>query len=132
MKQVVINGQRWFMGRNRPSGGYKCLRVRDYLTASTLPPPPVTLTDYLRSSDAMKVVSQVYMNQLLGCCVISGLGHALGVIMANAGQSPLIMTDAQTVQMYQSIGGTYIPGHPDTDLGCDEQTAMNWWQTKGF
>ena len=71
----------------------------------------------------------MYLNDTLGDCVIAGIGHVVGVLTGGAGKQ-FIYTKDQIVKLYSAIGG-YVPGHKNTDNGCDEQTALNYWQHKG-
>jgi hypothetical protein len=116
------------LGRRRPVahgirmkfGSYKC---------AALPPPPDS-ADY--SAKAMSALSLVYMNDQLGDCVIAGGYHVVGVETGNAnGGSPFIATTDQILADYKTIGG-YIPGNPNTDNGCDEETALDYWRQHGF
>jgi hypothetical protein len=92
----------------------------------SLPPPPASC-DY--STKAAKALSEMYLNNTLGDCVIAGIGHVVGVLTGGAGKQYLY-TNAQITELYSAIGG-YVPGHPNTDNGCDEQTALNYWQHNG-
>jgi hypothetical protein len=93
----------------------------------SMPAPPATV-DY--RGKAFKALSQMYMNDTLGDCVIAGMAHLMGVFSANAGAGQQIFTDAQIVALYSAIGG-YVPGQPSTDQGCDEVTALNYWENNG-
>ena len=112
-------------GRRRPDRSLVRLKLRDYLKA---PAPPPSSVDY--SAKAQAAIAQVYDNTTLGDCVIAGFYHVLGVATGNASGSPFIATDAQIVSDYSAIGG-YVPGQPDTDQGCDELTALQYWQSTG-
>jgi hypothetical protein len=70
------------------------------------------------------------MNDQLGCCVISGGYHLVGAFTGNAGNE-FVASDQQIISDYSAIGG-YVPGRPDTDNGCDEETALNYWMKQGF
>jgi hypothetical protein len=72
----------------------------------------------------------MYLNDQLGDCVIAGMAHLVGVFTGNAGQVPDQFTADQITGMYSAIGG-YVPGDPSTDQGCDERTAMAYWQSQG-
>jgi hypothetical protein len=43
---------------------------------------------------------------------------------------PFIYTNKQIIELYSAIGG-YVPGEPSTDNGCDEVTALNYWENQG-
>jgi hypothetical protein len=114
------------LGRNRPVARGPRLSLKNYLMRA-LPPPPAS-ADY--SSKAAKPLSQMYLNNQLGDCVIAGMAHLVGLFTGNAGGPAAIYTDNEIISLYSAIGG-YVPGHPNTDRGCDEQTALNYWQQHG-
>lgn len=113
-------------GRNRPVALGPRLFLRNYLP-SLIPPPP-TLCNY--RGPAFKALIQMYLNDLLGNCVIAAMAHIAGVFAGNAGRAQLIFTKAQIIALYSAIGG-YVPGNPATDNGCDEITALNYWENNG-
>ncbi len=76
-----------------------------YLMKSLPAPPPSC--DY--SSNAGKALSQIYLNDRLGDCVIAGIGHVVGVLTAGAGNQ-FVYSDDQILELYEAIGG-YVPGH---------------------
>jgi len=117
--------QTFRLGRNRPVARCPRFSLRNYLTRE-IAPPPATCS---YAKPAAKALSNIYMNDTLGDCVIAGIGHVVGVLTGNAGV-PFIYTNEQIVELYGAIGG-YIPGDPATDKGCDEQTALNYWENKG-
>jgi len=117
--------RRFRMGRKRPVARCPRFSLRNYLMRD-LPPPPAAC-DY--SANATKALSEMYLNNTLGDCVIAGIGHVVGVLTGGAGKQ-FIYTNEQITQLYSAIGG-YVPGHPNTDQGCDEQTALNYWQHNG-
>lgn len=114
------------LGRKKPSPFALKLRLGDYLTRQ-LPPPPDS-ADY--TARAAKTLARVYLNDQLGDCVIAGGFHVKGVVTGNAG-AELAFSDADCVTQYGAIGG-YVPGRPDTDQGCNEQDALNFWTRSGF
>ena len=114
-------------GRRRPAPGPR-LYLADYLRRSALPSPPATC-DY--SKAAMAVLVDIYLNDQLGDCVIAGAYHSpVGTATGNAGDL-FHATPEQIIADYSAIGG-YVPGDPNTDNGCDEVTAMNYWKSHGF
>jgi len=113
------------MGRRRPLARCPRFSLRNYLMKDLSPPP--ASCDY--SAKAGKALSQLYLNDKLGDCVIAGIGHVVGVLTAGAGNQ-FVYSDDQILQLYEAIGG-YVPNHPNTDDGCDEQTALNYWQHHG-
>jgi len=113
------------LGRSRPIGRHPSMKLRNYRV--TLPALP-TSVDY--STAALDVLGDVLCNDQLGCCVISGMYHVIGMATANAG-AEFHATPAQIVADYSTIGG-YVPGDPSTDNGCDEATALAYWAQNGL
>ncbi|HEY2410928.1 MAG TPA: hypothetical protein VGI40_01720 [Pirellulaceae bacterium] len=112
------------LGRRQPIASQPRMPFARYAAA---PPSPPASIDY--SGPARNSLSRVYLNDQLGCCVISCMAHVEGVLTANAG-SERIFTDTEITALYSAIGG-YVPGNPNTDQGCDEQTALAYWQNHG-
>jgi hypothetical protein len=114
------------LGRKRPIARCPRFSLHNYLMRG-LPAPPATC-DY--SKPAAAALANVYCNDTLGDCVIAGIGHVVGVLTAGATGTPFVYTNDQIIQLYSAIGG-YVPGQPSTDHGCDEQTALNYWENNG-
>ena len=114
------------LGRRRPVARGPRLKLTNYLRG-TLPPAPAT-ADY--SPKAQPALSNVYLNDQLGDCVVAGAYHVVATATGNAGQL-FTATDAQIIRDYSAIGG-YVPGDPESDQGCDEPTALNYWVQNGF
>lgn len=123
---TLADGRHVKFGRRRPVARAPRLSLANYLTKQ-LPPPPAS-ADY--TAKAAKAIAQMYDNDTLGDCVIAGMAHVVGVLTGNAGPSPFIYKNQQIVELYSAIGG-YVPGDPATDNGCDEQTALNYWENNG-
>lgn len=115
------------LGRRRPIARGPRFTLRNYLK-QTLPAPPPTVNYY---SNSYKSLNQMYDNDVLGDCVIACMGHIAGVLSANAGTGNIVFRNGQIINLYSAIGG-YVPGDPNTDNGCDEQTALNYWQQYGL
>jgi hypothetical protein len=120
------NGSQVRLGRRRPVARCPRLSLRNYLTPG-LPTPPAAV-DY--SAKAKSAIAEMYDNDKLGDCVIACMGHVVGVLTGNSGTKPLLFKNRQVISLYEAIGG-YVPGDPSTDQGCDEQTALNYWQQHG-
>jgi hypothetical protein len=103
------------------------MKLSNYAIPAELAAPPETC-DY--SGQAPTVLSQVYINDTLGDCVIAGAYHVVGVETGGAGDL-FTATDDNLLHDYGAIGG-YVPGKESTDNGCDEQTALNYWVNTGF
>lgn len=115
------------LGRNRPIAHGPRLRLSRYLHAAVLPAAPASV-DYTPAAHAALV--QMYKNDQLGDCVPAAMAHLVGLFTGNAGGPPVLYTDQQVVALYSAIGG-YVPGNPNTDQGCDEVTALNYWTQHG-
>lgn len=120
------SGKSFKLGRIAPR------RIQPKLCATKL----VDLTSILVPDDtsyrdaASASERDVYMNDQLGDCVPAGLNHLAGLASANAGGS-FVPTASEVLADYMAIGG-YVMGNPSTDNGCDEDTAMNYYQTHGW
>ena len=120
------SGKQYRLGRVRPVARCPRLSLRNYLTTG-IPTPPATCS-YVPTAKA--ALAEMYGNNTLGDCVIACIGHVEGVLTGNAGTKPFLYKQKQIVSLYEAIGG-YVPGDPATDRGCDEQTALNYWQQHG-
>lgn len=114
------------MGRRRPVARGPRLKLSNYLMKS-LPEPPDHVNYVPKAQSAL---AQMYDNDKLGDCVIACMGHIEGVLTGNRGNQVLIAIE-NIISAYSAIGG-YVVGEPQTDQGCDEQTALNYWQQNGF
>ena len=121
-----VTGHTFKLGRKRPVARCPRYALKNYLTRS-MPAPPVTC-DYTK--DASLALSKMYDNDTLGDCVIAGMAHVVGVFTGNAGTKPFLYSNSEIIGLYSAIGG-YVPGDPSTDQGCDEQTALNYWENNG-
>jgi hypothetical protein len=113
-------------GRTRPVARGPHFSLRNYLMRD-IPPPPAAC-DY--SKPAAAALANVYGNDTLGDCVIAGMAHVVGVLTAGATGTPFIYNNQQIIALYSAIGG-YVPDDPATDKGCNEQTALNYWENNG-
>jgi hypothetical protein len=114
------------MGRKHTVTPGPRMKLKNYLRAN-LPAPPASC-DY--SPAALSALENIYMNDTLGDCVIAGGYHVVATETGNAGDM-FTATNAQIIKDYSAIGG-YVPGDPSTDQGCDEETALNYWEKNGF
>lgn len=114
------------LGRKRPVAHGPRLKMARYMT-SALPTPPASV-DY--APKAAAALHRMYCNDSLGSCVASWLAHFIGITTGNADGAPFIFTDPQVVQLYSALSG-YRPGHPETDVGCNEVDALNYMIAHG-
>ena len=57
----------------------------------------------------MSSISQMYLNDTEGDCVIAEMCHSEGIFTGNANGGPVIFTPDQVNTLYSAIGG-YVPG----------------------
>ena len=129
MKKITLQdgSVRFVGGRKRPVARGPRLELRRYLDLGSLPPLPVSV-DY--SPAARVPLSQAYLNDQLGDCVVAAMAHLVGLFTGNAGAAPVVFTQQQIIALYSAIGG-YVPGNQSTDLGCNEQDALSFWMNHG-
>lgn len=115
------------LGRRRPVARAPHLKLANYLRATLPAAPPVA--DY--SAKGQPALSNVYQNDRVGDCVIAGGYHVVATETGNA-DDLFTASDDQIIREYSIIGG-FDPNDPqNTDNGCDEPTALNYWQQNGF
>jgi hypothetical protein len=96
--------------------------AQHYNAAKDTAPPAATI-DW--TPKAMASINRMYMNDTLGCCVISGKYHIEGVASGNESGTPVLATDAEVTNAYHTICGA-------GDNGCDIVTVLNHWKTNGL
>jgi len=64
-------------------------------------------------------------NDRLGCCTVSGVGHALMAWNFEVSENDHLPTDAEVEQTYFSLTG-------GADSGCVEADVLETWRTKGL
>ncbi len=132
VKTITSDGRTFRFGRKAPVVRYPILSLKNYL-ANTLPSPPSSI-DY--STGSSSALSEMYMNDTLGDCVIACVEHIEGVLTGdasdnniNVSSSPLLFTNTQTVAFYSAACG--YANTPSTDNGCDIQTVLSFWENNG-
>ncbi len=103
----------------------KALRLGKYLKASALPYIP---SAYHWGAGVPRW--PVYLNDTLGCCTISAIGHHAGLWTYRESGKELIMTDAQIVSAYSAVSG-YVPGDSATDSGAVMTDVLKYWKSAG-
>ena len=114
-------------------GGWRPGKVRPKRTMKMLLGDPASwpvLPDILTYGDkAPNALSQMYLNNRLGCCVVAALLHGRGVTSANGGGPDIVFSDQNVTDLYGPMsGGSY----PSSDSGCDEDTAMDVAESLGY
>lgn len=77
------------------------------------------------ATKAMASIKRMYKNADLGCCVITGKLHQIGIWSANDTPSVVLATDAEVVDAYHTICG---PG----DNGCYIPDVLDVFQRTGL
>lgn len=73
----------------------------------------------------------MYLNDQLGCCVVSGKQHKYRLWDAEGtGSDTVTFSDPTTIKNYE-LFGNYRPNDPDSDQGCDMITAARLELTRG-
>jgi len=128
-------GKPFKLGRNRPTYPHFKPSLKDMLKAHVLPDVTVPSSTHY-SGNAVASLHNIYGNDVLGDCCIAGGMHIRGVTSGNSGQL-VTFSHSEVVEDYSAIGG-YNPNAPlvngenPTDNGCDENTALNYWERTGF
>ena len=116
------------MGRRHPVVLGPRLSLKKYLNRLDLAAVPPQ-ADY--SKPAMPVLTDIFDSDNLGNCVIAAGYHVVGLATGNGGDL-FHATNDQIIADYSAISG-YDPNNPkNTDNGCDEVTALNYWCEHGF
>jgi hypothetical protein len=114
------------LGRLRSTTPPK-LHLKSYLNAALLPTPPTSVNYTTKAATSL---GSIFMNDVLGCCVIAAARHILGVLTGNAGAEE-VATDEEIKADYSAVGGWDPKNSSATDNGCDMQTAIDYYKSKG-
>src|SRR6185312_8679098 len=113
-------------GRRQPRVPSPKLKASSFINLAAISVP--SSTNYRAKASAS--LRNIYGNDQLGDCVPAGCNHVAGLANANAG-APFVPTLAEVIADYEAIG-VYVPGDESTDNGCDEDTAMAYYQQHGW
>lgn len=120
-----VTGQQFRLGRKMPTQTpARKLRLSSYKVKYDYPKS----IDY--AEKARNAINRMYLNDQIGCCVIAGMAHLLGVYTGNATGVPIVLTNAEIKRLYGEIGG--YDGTAASDNGCDEVEALEYWRKKGI
>lgn len=119
-----FRGQPVRLGRKAVKRDTRTLRLARYMTGALPTPPP--------SVDWSKGFTDfgMMLNDKLGCCTISGAGHAIQVWTANNGPMTTV-PDSAILSAYEQWDG-YNPSDPSTDQGGVELDVLNDWRKNGL
>ncbi len=113
------------LGKRAARRDSRTLKLARYL-ATPLPTPPATVDYSMGISDW-----SVMLNDQLGCCTISAVGHAIQAWTRNALGRELTVQDSTILEYYEKWDG-YNPADPATDQGGVELDVLNDWRQQGF
>lgn len=113
------------LGKRFPKIQSNRLMLANYLPPE-LPDPPesVNYTFGVTNWGAL-------LNNQLGCCTISGVGHAIQAWRLSLG-APLLDIPDSIIENYYSKWDGYVPGDSSTDRGGIEVDVLNQWRKEGF
>lgn len=124
VKSVMLaDGRTVKLGRIRPTKSPECLCLRSYLHSENATASPPQEVDW--HTKAAAAIKRVYLNDQYGDCVIAGKYHQIGLWSANKSGSPVLATDQEVYQQYQSICG---PG----DNGCVITDVLDVFRNSGL
>lgn len=122
---TLKNGMQVKLGRIKPTTPPKAVRLENFWDRRRALRGLPEHIDYWTKAAAS--IRRMYLNNQLGCCVISGKMHQLGVYSANErGPERIILaTDAEVKSQYEGICGR-------GDNGCYITAVLDTWRTKGL
>jgi hypothetical protein len=128
---IVHRGRKVILGRRAVSprvlGPTRMLATR--LLASL--PDPAPSRDWIAAAEKQAGGSLGEMlNDRIGCCTISGVGHAEQIWTANTG-AMVTPPDSAILKGYETVDG-YDPKDPTTDQGGIEADVLMAWKSKGI
>lgn len=111
-------------GRIRPDPDiFQAKLAKEGFQNPTATPPPAMI-DY--SPKAMESLSKMHSNDVLGCCVISAVAHAVGTWSGND-KTCLVATEPEIRDAYAKLA--YRPG---TDSGCVITDVLDHMKSTGI
>ena len=82
-------------------------------------PPPVVDYGSVARTDAM------FLNDQLGCCTVSAIGHCLEIWSATAESAEVTLSDSVISSVYSAVSG--YNGDPQTDNGAACADVLRYW-----
>jgi hypothetical protein len=119
-----------------PTAGKRGANPRDFsvkvptLEAYLTNPKALPYTPNLVNWESAVTDWPMYMNDQIGDCTIAGMFHAIGAMSTYASGKEVLFTDNEAVSVYSAISG-YVPGNPNTDVGCTLQQVCQYMQQTG-
>jgi hypothetical protein len=117
------------LGKRPQRHDVRTLKLARYLTGAGQAQPlqPPASVDYTHGMQDWGMM----LNDRLGCCTISAVGHAVQTWTANALGRELTVPDSSILEYYEKWDG-YNPADPATDQGGVEIDVLNDWRQQGF
>lgn len=115
------------LGKHKKKEDKRNLKAAKYIDYSKLPPLP-TLTAYGHGN--LIVAWLMYLNDMLGDCVIAGAYHFLMLINIMAGRA-FSATDRNAEETYELAAG-YNPADSNTDQGTNMLDFLKYWKNTGI
>lgn len=112
------------LGRRRSATDRRALQLRDVLHAD-LPASPLAV----RRDELVPDVVSAYGNDDVGDCTVAALAYLVETWSDHGARSALMSVD-DVVRTYSDVSG-FIPGRPETDIGCDMLSVLRNWRRRG-
>ena len=122
---TLKSGRQVKLGRLIPTTPPKAVKLESFFhRPANLMGLPENLDYWTKAASSIR---RMYLNDRLGCCVITGKMHQLGVYSANnfGADKTILATDAEVQNQYVSICGA-------GDNGCYITAVLNTWMQKGL
>ena len=117
------------LGKRPQRRDIRTLKLARYLPGAQQAQPlqPPASVDYAHGIEDWEMM----LNDRLGCCTISAIGHAVQTWTANALGRELTVPDSTILEYYEKWDG-YNPADPATDQGGVELDVLNDWRQGKF
>jgi hypothetical protein len=128
-KTMSANYSTMKLGKRPQRHDDRTLKLARYLTGARQARPlqPPASVDYTHDMKDWGMM----LNDRLGCCTISAVGHAVQTWTANALGRELTVPDSTILEYYEKWDG-YNPADPASDQGGVELDVLNDWRQQGF
>jgi hypothetical protein len=105
----------------------RTLQFANYIDVSKLPPLPPEVNYFSKVHQKGPMLNNIY-----GCCTISGYGHGIEVWSANASNQQITIPDAAIETAYEKITGFDPNNAQATDNGADELAVLKYVKANGI
>lgn len=115
-------GEQVCLGMVPRKSGSRAPKLATYLTDAPSNAPAAV--DY---HSGVAALARMYMNNVYGCCVISGKAHSIGLWSKTDAKADVQLTDQQIVDLYRKLAA--VPGQ---DSGCVITDVLDYLVASGF